>query len=996
MLYVELLGCPAIYRNGKAVKVSRKRVRILLYVLAASGNSVSRAQLEEMLWPDKDGVTASQNLSITVSYLKKALGENVVTVRNNQISVSPSVMSDIKRISDSAARNDAENNLEILKLFKGPFLDGVELRESYIFEQWKLQTATYWLKQFVDISLKTAKQLCEKGQYEQAIDILDKAIAAEPLDEELYCMKMNTLFASGRRSMVSSVYQSLSAMLVEELGLGPSRETTLCYDRILRSDLGEKAAASQESDYRAEDAGFVDSNAEPFFGRQGIKASIDNDRKSHFILISGKSGIGKTSLVNNYISASHLPCIKLDFRQQESRIPYYGIIKYLRSYALNKSNESTVLRIHSVMDSAKWSVLCCLVPELIIDNKTDNKISPISLQQAKEAFELFVFLLSDGRPYYIFIDDIHYADAESLEVLSYMVTQPLLNNIRFFATYRPSLSSEITNKFFNFVQQKNHLRVIALDRLDNESMMQILLYFRPDVDKTSADKLVKISDGNPFYLKSIARSLDSDITEKSGVEVLQRIFDHIYFSLSPDSMLAIQKLAVIGESCDERLFRRLCVSSEGVDNSYEISQELFRSTAISRDTDGTIRFAHASIFDYIATKLEQGDNNIRALHRLAAEAMVQAYGANATGQQLISITENYLASDTPEQCGEYAYMAGAYLFSISNFALGIKYFKIAYQHLPPDKKYDAILCMYSKMLTGGQIFEARIYIDQAYNQTAESGRREYMLFFEALLMLCEYNEFFEIIATMPCYSIDVDSRIETVLAEAEEIAEKKNSFLLLNIWVIQYRMLWICGQRKAASDIMMKIIRKTTPTINNNDTTVNMLFYETLSDIISLLNQSPNSRITEMILFEESVFNDFPMRSFFRHSIGVKALLANLQGNVDECVAMMYKEISSTRKENDRQRLVDALNTQAMLIKKANNKKSYSLNYEAYIISKEMNYKYSLIRALKGLIATCSTYEEAVKYCRELEDIALTVQPGAISHIIKNNVNVIKKRFGHE
>ena len=79
-------------------------------------------------------------------------------------------------------------------------------------------------------------------------------------------------------------------------------------------------------------------------------------------------------------------------------------------------------------------------------------------------------------------DDIHYADAASLKALSRAINDQTFLSARFIATFNPIIPAPRTMALFNELQRKGILLRIELTKISDERMMDILLFFFPDIE----------------------------------------------------------------------------------------------------------------------------------------------------------------------------------------------------------------------------------------------------------------------------------------------------------------------------------------------------------------------------------------------------------------------------------------------------------------------------------------------------------------------------------
>lgn len=972
---ITLLGTPQIYKNGTALRVSRKRVRALLYYLAAEGKPVSRSSVAYMLWPEKEYAKASQNLSIYLSYLKNELGEGAIASNTDMISLSAGVTTDIevlRSLSDSADPNEM---LDALKLYNGSFLSGFSLNNAPVFEQWVTETAAFWNRQYIEKATYAASTLIRKQRFEDALSLLGKAMCHDSLNEELCQLQMIALSRSGKRSAVTQVYQNFISLLNQELGLPPSQETSSCYQKIIASD------DVRDSDATSTGAVKLTANQDLIFvGRQATLLSMAPENSNSFVLIQGKSGYGKTRLVETYIKRSEAFSLKIAFKHQEASTPYFGIIKLIRGLMLDPAQSERIKTISMQIHPRRREALCRLIPELSYDKEMPLHNTVVYEQQIMEAFEQFLMLLLDKQPTVIFIDDIHYADRSSLDLLTYLALQPSMENVRFFATFRRSLSHPGILAFLNSLQRENILHIIELNKLDDSDMLELLLYYYPDLDPETSKNLVELADGNPFWMRTIIEGLDSGYTELSGKSSLVNLFMRTLNSLSPGARNCAFALALLGESCDTTLFMTLCGDEK--DAASEVFTELFRSNLISRDSDGNISFSHSKVYEYVLSCVQEKEHLARNLHLSIATAMESVYGKYANGQQLMSIADHFRNSSEPERCAQYASKAGSFLLSIAKQAEAVKYFKQAFAYLPDLDKINLLLVMYPYMMELGQNYEAELYMAQARELAIASKAYEYEKTFKAVSIISHYPEYLELYwGVNPCYSISVDRQIVHLLYEAKSLldARSPNRFLQnhINLFLSYYYRL--TGEFGKATTLLRQITIDNYPFVSENDINTNILLYFAIRDEISLVNQLFGESTEGIIGLASQLFESASLYGMIYANFGTQALLKNLHGDTEEGIRLMNSAISEARHMASKITLANNLVTQAMLLRNTSPVKSYSMNFEAYTIAKEINAKYTLARSLTGLVITSASYQDAERYYKELLKFAQALGNNSIS-----------------
>ena len=135
MLYLRTLGALRLDHPassaGSAVN-QRRPLTLLAYLAAVGDNGVSREQLLATFWPETDLESARGALKQHVFALRKATGESELILGRDQLRLNPSVIqTDIHDFLSAAKSGRTE---DLLELYRGPFLDGVQ--GSAAFNAW--------------------------------------------------------------------------------------------------------------------------------------------------------------------------------------------------------------------------------------------------------------------------------------------------------------------------------------------------------------------------------------------------------------------------------------------------------------------------------------------------------------------------------------------------------------------------------------------------------------------------------------------------------------------------------------------------------------------------------------------------------------------------------------------------------------------------------------------------------------------------------------------
>ena len=192
--------------------------------------------------------------------------------------------------------------------------------------------------------------------------------------------------------------------------------------------------------------------------------------KAECIMISGFSGIGKTSLVMEI----QKPIIKQrgyfitgKFNQLKRSMPFSGLIQAFRDLVLQTLTESetdlSVLK-HKLLGTlqSNGQVLIELIPELELIIGKQPPIPMLATQEAHNRLRLFLhkflnIFAKPEHPLVIFLDDLQWATSASLTFLKEIVTDPNSQNMLLVGSYR---DHEVT---------PSHPLMILIDELSKES-----------------------------------------------------------------------------------------------------------------------------------------------------------------------------------------------------------------------------------------------------------------------------------------------------------------------------------------------------------------------------------------------------------------------------------------------------------------------------------------------------------------------------------------------
>jgi serine/threonine protein kinase len=239
---------------------------------------------------------------------------------------------------------------------------------------------------------------------------------------------------------------------------------------------------------------------------------------TELVLVSGYSGIGKSSVVNELHKAL-VPSRGLfasgKFDQYKRDIPYATLGQAFQSLVrslLSQSEEELGRWRHSLSQALgpNGQLIVNLVPELELVIGKQPPVPELPPQDAQNRFQLVfrrflgVFARKE-HPLALFLDDLQWLDAATLELLEHLVTHPEVRHLLLVGAYRdnevsPSHPLLRTLEAIREADARVHEIVLAPLELDDIGrLIADALHCEPERARPLAELVQEKTGGNPFF-----------------------------------------------------------------------------------------------------------------------------------------------------------------------------------------------------------------------------------------------------------------------------------------------------------------------------------------------------------------------------------------------------------------------------------------------------------------------------------------------------------------
>jgi TolB-like protein/Tfp pilus assembly protein PilF len=232
MFTLRLLGGLSLGSDSGAVTgraVQKRRLAILCLLAAAPARTLSRDKVIGVLWPESDTEQARHLLSVALYELRKALGEDVIQSRGDDVALGGGMRTDVEAFERALADGALARAVEA---YTGPFLDGFYLSDAPEFERWVDAERDRLARRYQGALEKLAQERAAAEDRPGAVDAWRRLSAHDPFNSRIAAGLMEALAAAGDRAGALQHARAHDALLKEELGAGADPEIAALASRI--------------------------------------------------------------------------------------------------------------------------------------------------------------------------------------------------------------------------------------------------------------------------------------------------------------------------------------------------------------------------------------------------------------------------------------------------------------------------------------------------------------------------------------------------------------------------------------------------------------------------------------------------------------------------------------------------------------------------------------------------------------------------------------------
>jgi DNA-binding SARP family transcriptional activator/tetratricopeptide (TPR) repeat protein len=724
-------------------------------------------ELRQMLEPEIVRPATSRLLRLERDVLELADGK--------YIWVDAEVFENLLKEANVTTHSETAERLleEAASLYGGSYL----LEELY--SDWTVRRRDALQRSWVGLLLYLANLRAERGAFSSAIEALERLRSTEPMNETAVQRMMVLLTQLDRRGEALQVYHQHVALLCSDYESEPLPETRKLYEELRRTsptlsllstphtsskqelsfsrplfqlgrhDKSPLVGRSRELETMRQVVLSLEAlNGEPAYvthekAMRGTKhrtlpatAPSSESKHPHFLLLLGEPGIGKTRLAEELSIEAYTRGWAVAWSrtyEQEGTIPYRSWIDVLRTLlqGLSPSTDSFPLKLPANQQNLVHPTyldlerLSSLLPELAT---SVPQTAPL-LAHEHERLHLWettlgvLSTLARTCPLLIVLDDLHWTDESSIELLAYLVRHLQDQHVLLIGTCRDAELAP-THKLRTLItdlKREQAILTLPVQPL-TQSQIGVLVAHLP---KDLVQSIQTQAAGNPFFAEELARYADATANDEAALvsltsenqklavqahvsstsrqeqvgrdfshtarrhslpEAIAALLDRRLSRLSGECQALLGKAAVLGGSFE--LSQLLPMATEHTEDALlDLLEEALLARLLTEEvTDAqiTYHFWHPLIVSHLYECLSAARRT--QLHRRAVEA-IKAIHAPSQQEKMAATIAYHLSKgggDTTS-IAYYAELAGNSAYSIAAYSEAQQHYLQAIQALMAER-----------------------------------------------------------------------------------------------------------------------------------------------------------------------------------------------------------------------------------------------------------------------------------------------------------------------
>jgi DNA-binding SARP family transcriptional activator len=463
-MHLRLSNLPQVEPRGAAAVPLAPRDAALLAWLAVQGPT-SRDRLAAMLWPGSSETQAHTALRQRLFRLKKQLGRDVA-FGSPLLQLTPGISHDLA---------DA-----------GEILGSLALPDAPELEAWLRQERERRLSREQDALASQAQSLEDAGNAGAALVVAKALLRLEPLSEAAHQRVMRLHYLLGDRAAALAAFDACEQVLKDEVGTRPSAQTL-----ALLSTIEAAREVSAPRLLRAVPASVL--RPPRMVGRDRALSRLEQAwAAGHVAVVTGEAGMGKSRLLQCFMQRTP-GLVRAAGRHGDAGVPLATLARLLRAVNDEAPPAAAALAPEARLELSR------VLPELGGTPTRHGEGQRLQLRRA-----LVAFLRGSGSAGLV-LDDLHFADAASVEMLQSVLEADGDDGaapLRWVVAFRPAEAGPSLLGLQQALQDTARLAPVPVAPLDAAALAELVddLALPGVVGSALAPMLLQRTGGNPLFV----------------------------------------------------------------------------------------------------------------------------------------------------------------------------------------------------------------------------------------------------------------------------------------------------------------------------------------------------------------------------------------------------------------------------------------------------------------------------------------------------------------
>jgi DNA-binding SARP family transcriptional activator len=693
VIEVYTLGDFRVVVDGQSIAPEawrRRRATQLFKCLLSSPNCrLTREVALDQFWPDSDLDKGATNLRSVVHAMRRTLdpGGSVDPIIFDRgmigLRTGPGLWVDADAFEAALDAERAQPGSiapleQASALYRGDYLP------DDVYEDWAIARRQHLKYRWFELQHQLARHYEQLAESERALECLRVVMRADSGNERAAQSLMRLLMQLGRTGEAVQVYDALRQVLVGELGLEPAPESL-----ELRRQAGTGDPRLSISRARLFRCAYPFPQPVRLIGRDIdldiFERSLERGRDTgQVLMLSAPAGTGKSALTGKLVQLAQergVLCLAGGSYEDRGALPLAPFQEALTDYVLWASTTEDDASLTSAADR-----LVQIVGRL---RQHLGASGPIEIDASTERLQLFGAILSflrtvaERMPVLLCLEDLHAADAATLNLIHYLARQTRNSHVVVLGTFR---SDEVhpgdpLMQLLSGLSRERLLQRVQLEPLNREDTGRLVMLLSEHRTSHAADSAVYgLTDGNPLFVEQLVHSLREQgrLDELSKLRphimtpdsrstlVVRQIFASRLQQLGPPARETLEVGAVLGLSFDYSTLLAVAEPASEPELLGALDEAL--SAELLRETASGFAFHHSLLREEVYWSLRRTRRML--LHARAAETLENLSGS-ATADRAAELAYHYAEAGRSAvfrtKAARYGLVAGRQAATLSSY-----------------------------------------------------------------------------------------------------------------------------------------------------------------------------------------------------------------------------------------------------------------------------------------------------------------------------------------